>query len=70
MRLAIISDGHADVHALRDPLVQVERIRCDESRTFDELVDEQLERLEVLRGGRFAERNGPARRRRLPSAPR
>jgi hypothetical protein len=28
MRLAIITDLHADVHALRDALAQIERLGC------------------------------------------
>jgi predicted phosphodiesterase len=30
MKLAIISDLHADVHALRDALAEIERLGCDE----------------------------------------
>jgi predicted phosphodiesterase len=29
MKLAVISDVHADVHALQDALVQIERLGCD-----------------------------------------
>jgi len=39
MRLAVISDVHADVHALRDALTQAERLRCDAVVCAGDLID-------------------------------
>ena len=39
MKLAIISDLHADVHALRDALAQIERLGCDEIVCAGDLLD-------------------------------
>ncbi len=39
MRLAIISDVHADLHALRDALSQAERAGCDAVVCAGDLVD-------------------------------
>ena len=39
MKLAIISDLHADVHALRDALAQIERLGCDEIVCCGDLCD-------------------------------
>lgn len=39
MRIAIISDVHADVHALRDALTQAERLRCDAIVCAGDLID-------------------------------
>lgn len=38
-RLAIISDLHADVHALRDALVEIERLRCDAVVCAGDIID-------------------------------
>src|SRR5580658_692973 len=38
-RLAIVSDVHADVHALRDALAQIERLGCDAVVCAGDLVD-------------------------------
>ena len=38
-RLAIISDVHADVHALRDALVQIDRLDCDQVVCAGDLID-------------------------------
>ena len=38
-RLAIISDLHADVHALRDALAQIERLACDEVVCAGDVLD-------------------------------
>src|SRR5580658_4323042 len=46
MRLAIISDLHADVHALRDALAQIERLGCEEIVCAGDVLD----------WGRFPER--------------
>jgi predicted phosphodiesterase len=37
--IAIISDVHADVHALRDALVQIERLGCSRIVCAGDLVD-------------------------------
>src|SRR5579859_7052967 len=39
MRLAIISDLHADLHALRDALAQIERLGCDMVVCAGDIVD-------------------------------
>ena len=39
MKLAIISDLHADVHALRDALAQIERLGCDEIVCAGDVLD-------------------------------
>ncbi len=39
MKLAIISDVHADVHALRDALAQIERLGCDEIVCAGDVLD-------------------------------
>lgn len=39
MRIAIVSDVHADVHALRDALVQIERLGCDRIVCAGDIVD-------------------------------
>jgi putative phosphoesterase len=39
MKLAIISDLHADVHALRDALAQIERLGCDEVVCAGDVLD-------------------------------
>jgi putative phosphoesterase len=39
MKLAIISDLHADVHALRDALVQIKRLGCDEVVCAGDVLD-------------------------------
>lgn len=39
IRLAIISDVHADVHALRDALVQIKKIRCERIVCAGDLLD-------------------------------
>jgi putative phosphoesterase len=39
MNLAIISDLHADVHALRDALAQIERLGCDEVVCAGDVLD-------------------------------
>lgn len=52
MRLGIVSDVHADVHALQDALVQIARLRCDEVVCAGDLVDYGLfpeETLALLR---------------------
>ncbi len=46
MKLAITTDVHADVHALRDALAQIERLGCDEIVCAGDLLD----------WGRFPER--------------
>ncbi|MGO9836085.1 MAG: metallophosphoesterase family protein [Polyangiaceae bacterium] len=46
MKLAIISDVHADVHALRDALAQIERLGCNEIVCAGDVLD----------WGRFPER--------------
>lgn len=38
-RLAIISDVHADVHALRDALGQIDRLGCDQIVCAGDLID-------------------------------
>lgn len=38
-RLAIITDVHADVHALQDALVQIERLGCDEIVCAGDILD-------------------------------
>jgi predicted phosphodiesterase len=38
-RLAIVADVHADVHALRDALAQIERLGCDGILCVGDLVD-------------------------------
>jgi putative phosphoesterase len=38
-KLGIISDVHADVHALRDALAQIERLGCDQIVCAGDLVD-------------------------------
>jgi predicted phosphodiesterase len=55
-RLAIISDVHADVHALRDALVQIERLECDEIVCAGDILDWGLfpeETIALLREQRF-----------------
>jgi putative phosphoesterase len=52
MKLAIITDVHADVHALRDALVQIERLGCDEIVCAGDVLDWGLfpeETIRVLR---------------------
>ena len=39
MKLAIISDIHADVHALRDALAEIERMGCDEVVCAGDVLD-------------------------------
>jgi len=39
MKIALISDLHADVHALRDALAQIERLGCDEIVCAGDVVD-------------------------------
>jgi putative phosphoesterase len=39
VKLAVISDLHADVHALRDALAQIDRLRCDAVVCAGDLVD-------------------------------
>ena len=38
-RLAVISDVHADLHALRDALTQIDRLGCDQIVCCGDLVD-------------------------------
>jgi putative phosphoesterase len=55
-RLAIISDLHADVHALRDALAQIERLGCDEIVCAGDILDWGLfpeETIRVLREQRI-----------------
>jgi predicted phosphodiesterase len=50
-RLAILSDVHGDLYALRDALVQVERLRCDAIVCAGDLLDYGLfpqETIELL----------------------
>ncbi|CAN5905948.1 metallophosphoesterase family protein [soil metagenome] len=39
MKLAVISDVHADVHALRDALKQIDAMRCDRIVCCGDLID-------------------------------
>lgn len=51
-RLAIISDVHADVHALRDALAQIDKLKVDQILCCGDLVDYGLfpeETLTLLR---------------------
>jgi predicted phosphodiesterase len=51
-KLAIISDVHGDVHALRDALAQIDRLDCDQIVCGGDLVDWGLfpaETIELLR---------------------
>ncbi len=48
-RLAIISDVHADVHALRDALTQIERLGCDEVVCAGDILDWGLFPEETIR---------------------
>ncbi len=49
VKLAIITDVHADVHALRDALAQVERLGCDRIICCGDLVDYGLFPEETIR---------------------
>ena len=55
-RLAIITDVHADVHALQDALTQIERLGCDEIVCAGDILDWGLfpeETIRVLRDRRI-----------------
>ncbi len=49
MKLAIISDVHADVHALRDALAQIERLGCEEIVCAGDILDWGLFPEETIR---------------------
>jgi putative phosphoesterase len=56
LRLCILSDVHADLHALRDALVQVERLGCDAAVCAGDLLDWGLfpeETIALLRESRI-----------------
>ena len=60
-RLAIITDVHADIHALNDALVQIERLGCDEIVCAGDILDWGLfpeETIRVLRERRVATTQG------------
>ncbi|MBM4364382.1 MAG: metallophosphoesterase family protein, partial [Deltaproteobacteria bacterium] len=57
MKLAVITDVHADVHALADALVQIDRLGCDAIVCAGDVLDWGLfpeETIELLRERRIA----------------